>query len=105
VSNYKFNFLGWNNQGTSDKVWGYITVGEGSTATLYNFWGPRTKSIAFKKHPNNAAHDLRKLAKKKESKGYEEILVLSELGEGWTDHFEKLFVIAKMFDNFHNTDT
>jgi predicted DNA-binding WGR domain protein len=101
---YAINFFGWNNTEGHDKVWGYVTIGEGSTAELYNFWGKRGKRLAFKKFPTGygSAFELSKLSKKKAEKGYQEYSVaeIDKVCEGFIDQFEKELTLAKLFDNF-----
>lgn len=101
---YAINFFGWNNTDNHDKVWGYVTIGEGSSAELYNFWGKRGKRLAFKKYPTGyaSAQELRKLAEKKEDKGYRPYPVASieNVCEGFIEQFEKELTLAKLFNNF-----
>lgn len=104
MSNYQINFFGWNNSPGHDKVWGYITVGEGPNAALYNFWGARGRKIAFKafKPGWDSAHELKKLARKKQDGGYRPISEdqIESVIEGFTEAFEKQFAITKLFNNF-----
>lgn len=104
MSNYTINFFGWNNEPGHDKVWGYITVGDGSGAKLYNFWGARGRKIAFKEYPPgwDSVHELRKLARKKAERGYREIPVdqIDAVVEGFRETFEKQFTVVKLFNKF-----
>lgn len=104
MSNYTINFFGHNNEPGHDKVWGYITVGDGSSAKLYNFWGARGRKIAFKEYPQgwDSLNELRKLARKKEDRGYRSIPVsqIDIIVEGFSESFEKQFAITKLFNNF-----
>ena len=40
----KFEYIGWNTSGSSDKIWGIISAGE----NVYTFWGRRGKKYQFK---------------------------------------------------------
>ena len=44
---YEIQWLGWNNQGTSDKIWGWLEMDDGRK---YCFWGRRGKTLQFKQH-------------------------------------------------------
>ena len=89
TTDFKFRFIGWNQEGTSDKIWGYFTVGDDPTVpswrqssrTCYVFWGRRGKTPSFKK---DVAHEARYLAYKKCDKGYDEIDE-KKLREVWPD--------------------
>ncbi len=101
---YKINYFGWNNEPGHDKVWGYVTIGEGTTAELYNFWGARGKKLAFKKHESDfyAVDELRRLASKKTAKGYREVPNndIETLVPEFFEQFEIQLTLAKLFDNF-----
>ncbi len=63
---YKIQWLGWNNQGSSDKVWGWLEMDDGRK---YCFWGRRGKTLQFKQH--HSLYELQKLESEKERrKGY-----------------------------------
>lgn len=77
----KFAFIGWNQEGTSDKIWGYFlrpTNTEGMTAwqkptpqrgwNCCIFWGRRGKAMQFK--ADVTGWDLDKLQASKIKKGY-----------------------------------
>jgi len=80
ISN-EFGFIGWNTQGTSDKVWGYFyrpTVTE--SLQTWNrptkhwnwncciFWGRRGKALRFK--ADLTGHELDKIKTNKMRDGY-----------------------------------
>ena len=44
---YTIDWLGWNNEGTSDKVWGYLRMKDGR---YFAFWARRGKTFKFKEH-------------------------------------------------------
>lgn len=48
MSDINFLYIGWCNEGTSDKIWCAITVG----GNYYAAWGARGKKVSFKKHNN-----------------------------------------------------
>lgn len=63
---YKVEWLGWNNQGTSDKIWGWLEMDDGRK---YCFWGRRGKALRFKQH--HSLYELQKLEDVKERRnGY-----------------------------------
>lgn len=62
---YEIRWLGWNNEDRSDKIWGWLEMGDGRK---YNFWGRRGKALQFKQH--HSLHELHKLERQKERKGY-----------------------------------
>ena len=65
IDGYQITWLGWNNQDTSDKVWGHLEMDDGR---YYAFWGRRGKTLRFKLH--TSYRDLSKLQNSKEKKGY-----------------------------------
>jgi len=101
---YEINYFGWNHTDGHDKVWGYVTIGDGVGAELYNFWGARGKKLSFKKYPSNydSVIELKKLAQKKSDKGYREISVMKieTVVDGFIETFEKQLTLAKLFGNF-----
>ena len=63
---YEVKWLGWNNEGNSDKVWGWLEMNDGRK---YCFWGRRGKTLQFKHHRH--LDRLLRLEKQKETrKGY-----------------------------------
>jgi hypothetical protein len=79
----QFGFIGWNTEGTSDKVWGYFIrptpqrLSPGHYAPAHwnqnccVFWAGRGKAMQFK--ADLTGSDLDKLAASKRKKGYLEI--------------------------------
>lgn len=75
----KFEFIGWNTEGTSDKIWGYFlrpTPGYDPSVPLWRrqphniciFWGRRGKAMQFK--ADTTSYELDKLVQSKLAKGY-----------------------------------
>lgn len=63
---YEVKWIGWNNEGNSDKVWGWLEMRDGRK---YCFWGWRGKILQFKHHLH--IDRLLRLEKQKETrKGY-----------------------------------
>lgn len=60
---YEVKWLGWNNEGNSDKVWGWLEMKDGRK---YCFWGRRGKTLQFKQHRH--LDRLLKLEKQKETR-------------------------------------
>lgn len=75
----EFMFIGWSQEGTSDKIWGYFlrptpAVAWGTKDWGWNcciFWGRRGKAMQFK--ADVTGHELDKLRGSKLNKGYERI--------------------------------
>lgn len=79
----KFGFIGWYNEGTSDKIWGFFYRGEMPVASAANFWSPsigrevcvfwarRGAKMQFK--IDHTGHMLDKLVHSKTKKGYNTI--------------------------------
>jgi hypothetical protein len=65
---FKFHWIGWFREGTSDKVWGYCS--QPSSETCYIFWGRRGKALSFKRDTEYYARGVKY---KKANKGYSEI--------------------------------
>lgn len=75
----EFKFIGWNTEGTSDKIWGYFlrpTPGYDPSVPLWRrqprniciFWGRRGKAMQFKGDVEGS--DIEKLVRSKLNKGY-----------------------------------
>ena len=60
---YEIVWLGWNYEGTSDKVWGYLRMADGR---YFSFWGRRGKTLKFKDFGNDY-HNVAKLQRSKEN--------------------------------------
>lgn len=87
-----FKFIGWNTEGTSDKIWGYFVVGKETAPTwppqsCYIFWGARGKTMNFKK--DVLGRELRKLESQKENKGYVQITE-DKLLKIWPNFYDNL---------------
>lgn len=106
---YKINTFLHCDQNGSDKIWGYVTLGEPGCSRLYNFWGKRGKRLSFQEHDGTFenGYELRRKAEEKCRPGrssgvYREIPVakIEELCPGWINDFEKQLTLAKLFENF-----
>lgn len=87
----------WNNEGTSDKIWG-VTTSDGRSVT---FWGRRTRELTYKIVPDS---DIAKLIRKKvNDRGYNEVSqeTLEELDPTFTERFRDGLVLATITDGFH----
>jgi hypothetical protein len=85
----KTYWAGWLNEGSSDKIWGILKVGD----TYYNFWCRRGAKMQFK------AIDYPKYGHK-QKKGYVEITDsrLEEIYPGFFDEAQSNLVFALMAD-------
>lgn len=70
------HWAGWNTEGTSDKIWGYMQVG----TKFYSFWGRRGKSVSFKELGQGEARETRR---SKMDRGYRTVNVPQELDKIW----------------------
>ena len=103
----QINFFGHCNEGSHDKVWGFVT---GSDGTLYNFWGKRGGTFAFQQHPATDWQDANYLHKKSREKcregrrsgTYSSIPVaeIETVWPGFHDEFDIQIVMAKLGENF-----
>lgn len=94
---YRINYFGHYLEGTHDKVWGYVTLDDGS---LYNFWGRRGKRLAFQKQQSGweGNYELERRADAKAIKGYRRVSV-DNIDRVWPDfqnEFEDQLVYAKL---------
>lgn len=76
----EFVFIGWNTEGTSDKIWGYFLRPTQESTNWWNtptkaagwncciFWGRRGKAMSFK--ADVTGYELEKLVQSKLKKGY-----------------------------------
>lgn len=103
TANYHILFFGWCRQGNSDKVWGFIRVGDGSS--LFNFWGRRGANLTWKRYEDRQRNVLDRLSREKVGKGYREVPIdqIELHTPGFTDEFERAFVMARLMDRFHGT--
>lgn len=106
MADYTVDFVGWNTDGNSDKVWGYFHL-KGQPNVFYTFWGKRTSSngpkLTFKK-PDLDGWELRHESEKKERNGYEKTCLSAldkETEGGFIDPFEQRFVMTRLCDAFH----
>jgi len=91
----EFVFIGWCQEGNSDKIWGYFLRPTPDAAAWttkdwgYNcciFWGRRGKAMQFK--ADITGHDLNKLRESKLRKGYVKISP-EKLLEIWPSFIEE----------------
>jgi len=78
MQDLEFHWIGWCQEGTSDKIWGYCSAG--GTSQCYIFWGRRGRSLSFKK---STKWDADSLGYKKQDRGYQSITE-AQLREVWT---------------------
>jgi len=78
MNELEFHWIGWNRQGTSDKVWGFCSTG--GTSQCYVFWGRRGRALSFKK---STIWDADSLGFKKQDRGYRSVTE-AQLREVWT---------------------
>ena len=86
----RFQWIGWCKQGTSDKIWGYFTVGS-DTGPFYIFWAGRGKALTFKKESD--AFEVTRIRRSKENRHYLKAYTgISEtkLAEIWPTFAEEL---------------
>jgi hypothetical protein len=74
----KFHWIGWCQEGTSDKVWGFCSTSGASQC--YVFWGRRGRALSFKK---STKWDADSLGFKKQDRGYRSVTE-ARLREVWT---------------------
>ena len=77
----------------SNKVWGYFCHDQ----VWYAFWGAVTQAMSFKDH-GSWAHDLPRLARSKQAKGYQPIELTSILEDNpqWILNFNDRFTWFKL---------
>ena len=63
---YEIKWLGWNNDGKHNKIWGYLRMNDGR---YFAFWGRRGKTLRFKQH--ESLREVDRLSREKSGKkGY-----------------------------------
>lgn len=89
------HFIGWNNQGKHDKVWGVIEAQD----QMVVFWGRREGKLAFKRdNPDPMA-----LAKKKSQTYIEHTEEEMEAASpGFMKNLRKSLATTLLGDTFHN---
>jgi hypothetical protein len=107
TARYVVKFFGWcyDAHANHDKIWGWVIIGRGSDASIYNFWGRRNRSLSFKRHDttwgSSYLRDLTDLKMRRRPNGqYEEIEIsrIEEVFPNFYEQFEKQLVLAKLFD-------
>lgn len=70
-----YYWIGWNNEGNSDKVWGIIKINDVDAfdGNYVSFWGRRGAKLQTKIYEHVAYWEMETLYEKKENKGYEQI--------------------------------
>jgi len=89
----EYKWIGWMQEGNSDKVWGVITlVEEGDiwpTPGKYcTFWGRRGKKLQTK-IVEGSDYEIRRLISKKTEKGYE-VVAINKLNEVYPEFEDDL---------------
>lgn len=126
LTSYTIKFFAWCNEGTSDKIWGYVEFHNAPEAdpkkswwqppqpgSVYNFWGARGKSLRFKRHFGAYEYsDLRRLAEKKlypsgDKAPYREVKSqdIEKVYPGFAETFENQLLAAKWDNAVKNDDT
>lgn len=90
-----FNVVLWNNEGTSDKIWG-VTDYQGQTVS---FWGRRDRELQFKLVDG----DVHTMLEKKRKRGYHDSSFeeLEAMGPGFRERFDHMLVLCIVSDGFH----
>lgn len=106
----QFRHFGWFKDGTSDKIWGWFTIGD----KVYNFWGPRgsqklvkLKFKQFTKYSDTYSneYEVKRVTREKRNKGYRDVdlkvendvlVEVEKIYPGFTDHLKKSMFIAKL---------
>ncbi len=107
-----FGFIGWCQEGTSDKIWGWLTTGaplarrEGEYdislrdfgRDCYIFWGRRRGAMSFKKTKIDGA--IRKLQESKVDSGYDRINIkqLTSMVPDFQERLEKRLLFKILMD-------
>jgi predicted DNA-binding WGR domain protein len=69
-----YNFIGWNQEGNSDKVWVCIQLnGDQFGGSFATVWGRRGKKLQFKVFNQVSSWDMEPLTRSKYKKGYNKI--------------------------------
>lgn len=126
LTSYDIKFFAWCNEGTSDKIWGFVEFKNApehkgpkswwnppEPGSVYNFWGARGKSLSFKRHFGaNQYDDLKKLARKKthpsgDKAPYKEIPLkdIESIYPGFAEAFEDQLLAAKWSSAVKSDDT
>ena len=99
----EYKWIGWMQEGTSDKVWGVITIVEENhnigdmldygtlscQGKYCTFWGRRGKKLQTKIVEGFFDYDIRSLINKKMSKGYE-VVAINKLNEVYPEFEDDL---------------
>lgn len=131
LDSYTIKFFAWCNEGTSDKIWGFVEFKNASEdcrteyekrhpywyppepGSVYNFWGARGKCLKFKRHFGTYQYDeLKRLARKKthpsgDKAPYKEIAIkdIESIYPGFSEAFEDQLLAAKWSSAVKNDDT
>lgn len=93
----KFEFVGWNNKGTSDKLWGIVSLDD----KFYSFWGRRNGKLQFKEEefPKKGWAGLRSSYNREPFRPliYLEDAVTKKIKKGYYDFTKKLEEIDPNF--------
>lgn len=70
----EYNFIGWCQEGSSDKVWVCIQLnGDRWGGTFVTVWGRRGKKLQHRVNDHASSWDMEKLVNSKHKKGYTKI--------------------------------
>jgi len=105
--NTEFVWIGWNTEGTSDKIWGYFLTGVGNQEkyvrkdwhhTCAIFWAARSKAGTLHFKADTTGHDIDKLKLSKIKKGYRQITSekLIELWPNFEEEFSQSLLYQKL---------
>lgn len=112
---YTLQKLLWNNEGKSDKIWGWVEAGD----NWFCFWGKRQvvdvdglvggkrPSLQFKMYiGKKGLSELEKLSRNKQKKGYtnQDITDVDAVVPGFTSFFENALVTARLMGKVRTDD-
>jgi len=91
-----YRFVGWCNEGNSDKVWGIIYINE-SVSEVLTFWGKRGSKLQTKFHKVGAG-PVYDLIREKKKKGYRSISLqqLNDVYPNFEKDLEKITIWATL---------
>lgn len=97
-----FLFIGWCNEGTSDKIWGSVRMT--NTGSLYTFWFAREgKAIKFKRH--DSRWEVDELIRSKRKKYHSIDLPKAEqVVDNFIERLETRFLEEKFSGTIRNDD-
>lgn len=91
----------WSHGSGHDKLWGYLLHHN----EYISFWGPRGKSMTFKRHPGWMLSDMQSMARKKRngSSKYKSFTYddICEATPGFNEEFDHQFILAVLGNKYH----